>query len=79
MYLFSTVPSYVFRFNVRSEIQEVKARREATPAEQIAQLEEMRGPLVAKRIGLERKIQGLEARKNGRSGQEAASLGRERR
>lgn len=46
----------------------------------IAQLEEMRGALVAKRVGLERKIQGLAAaRKDGRSGEEAASLGREGR
>jgi len=45
----------------------------------IAQLDEMRGALVAKRIGLERKIQGLAARKDGRSGEEATSLGREGR
>lgn len=63
-----------FSINVRSEIQEIKSRREATPAEKIAQLEEMRGALVAKRIGLERKIQGLGARKDGRGGKEAASL-----
>jgi hypothetical protein len=47
--------------------QEKQKRVEATPAEKIAVLEEQRGALVAKRIGLERKIREVEARAQGKS------------
>jgi len=52
--------------------------REETPAEKIAQLEETRGGLIAKRIGLERKIQELEMRQNGATREESMA-GKERR
>jgi hypothetical protein len=58
--------------------QVVKKRREATPAEKIAQLEEQRGALVAKRLGLERKIRELEMRANGATREESMA-GRERK
>ncbi|SLM33323.1 hypothetical protein LPUS_01788 [Lasallia pustulata] len=58
--------------------REIKARREATPMAKIAQLEEARSGLVAKRLGLERKIAELEARQAGMTKSEAAT-GRERR
>ena len=48
----------------RDTEREIKTRREATPAEKIAQLEEARSGLVARRIGLEKKIAGLQARQN---------------
>ncbi|MCJ1363755.1 hypothetical protein MMC16_002864 [Acarospora aff. strigata] len=56
----------------------IQARCEATPAEMIVQLEEAREALVAKRIGLERKITELKARQGGMSREEAA-MGKERR
>jgi len=56
----------------------VEKRREATPAEKITQLEEQRGGLIAKRIGLEKKIQELEMRAQGASREESMA-GRERR
>ncbi|KAI9721263.1 MAG: hypothetical protein M1812_002425 [Candelaria pacifica] len=49
----------------RQELKlEVKARRDATPAEKIAQLETARSSLLARKFGLERKIADLEARKS---------------
>ncbi|KAI9791355.1 MAG: hypothetical protein M1835_000372 [Candelina submexicana] len=62
--------------------QEIQARRDATPAEKIAQLESARGSLLARRSGLERKIADLEARKSketASNGERAASTGQERR
>ncbi|RDW80231.1 hypothetical protein BP6252_04869 [Coleophoma cylindrospora] len=56
---------------------EIKKRHEATPAEKIAQLEESRGALVAKRLGLERKIEEIERRKSGATLAES-KVGRER-
>jgi hypothetical protein len=53
-------------------------RREATPAEKIAQLEGQRGGLVAKRLGLERKIKELEMRAQGATREESMQ-GQERR
>ncbi|KAI9849751.1 MAG: hypothetical protein M1830_007097 [Pleopsidium flavum] len=58
--------------------KEIKARREATPAARISALQESRGALIARRIGLERKIAELEARQGGMSRPEAA-VGKERR
>jgi hypothetical protein len=55
-----------------------KKRLEATPAEKIAQLEEQRGALVAKRMGLEKKIKELEMRANGATREESI-VGQERR
>ncbi|PVH75003.1 hypothetical protein DL98DRAFT_428353 [Cadophora sp. DSE1049] len=46
---------------------EIKQSREATSIEKIAQLEEQRGALIAKRLGPERKIRELEMRANGAS------------
>ncbi|KUJ23622.1 uncharacterized protein LY89DRAFT_680343 [Mollisia scopiformis] len=61
------------------EIKEkVKKQREATPAEKIAVLEEQRGALVAKRLGLEKKIQQLEMRAAGATREESMQ-GQERR
>jgi hypothetical protein len=53
-------------------------RREATVEEQIAQLEMHRNSLVAKKLGLEKKLSEIEARRNGAT-REGASAGRERR
>jgi hypothetical protein len=58
--------------------QVIQKTREATTAEKIAQLEERRGGLVAKRMGLEKKILELEARKQGAT-REESKVGRERR
>ena len=55
-----------------------KKRLEATTAEKIAQLEEQRGALVAKRMGLEKKIKELEMRANGAT-REESMVGQERR
>ncbi|KAI9817538.1 MAG: hypothetical protein M1827_001149 [Pycnora praestabilis] len=44
--------------------QETKARREATPEEQLTQLEDRRRVLVGKRDGLQRKIADLKSRKD---------------
>ncbi|KAE8448763.1 hypothetical protein EG329_008979 [Mollisiaceae sp. DMI_Dod_QoI] len=63
----------------KSEIEEkVKKRREATPAEKIVVLEEQRGALIAKRLGLEKKIQQLEMRATGAT-REESMRGQERR
>lgn len=62
-----------------SEIkQKVEKAREATPAEKIARLEETRGALVAKRLGLEKKIRELEMRANGATREESLA-GQERK
>lgn len=58
--------------------QEVQRRREASPTEKIAQLEESRGALVAKRLGLEKKIHELEMRAQGATREESMA-GQERR
>lgn len=58
--------------------QEVKARGEATPAEKIAYLEQTRSRLMAKKIGLERKVSQLEARVAQKGGTEADDGARER-
>ena len=58
--------------------QIAEKRREATPAEKIAQLEEQRGGLVAKRLGLEKKIRELEMRAQGATREESMQ-GQERR
>ncbi|MCJ1400906.1 hypothetical protein MMC11_004117 [Xylographa trunciseda] len=58
--------------------KEVVAVREATADERIAMLESARGELVAKKIGLERKIQELARRRSGMS-REEAGRGSERR
>ena len=44
-------------------MQKETARREMTPAEKIAILEQTRSGLVARKIGLENKIRQLEARR----------------
>lgn len=63
----------------KQEIKQVSQQRlQATPEEKIAQLQEQRGALIAKRIGLERKIQELDARKKGKS-REESRVGMERR
>jgi hypothetical protein len=53
-------------------------RREATVEEQIAQLEMHRSSLVARKMGLEKKLAEIEARRNGAM-KEEASVGRERK
>ncbi|TVY23808.1 hypothetical protein LHYA1_G006776 [Lachnellula hyalina] len=62
----------------RDAKRDVQKRYEATPAEKIAQLEEQRGGLVAKRIGLEKKIQELELRAQGKTWAESRE-GKERK
>lgn len=63
----------------RSEWKQVaEERREATPAEKIAQLQEHRGGLVAKKLALEKKIRDLEMRANGATREESIQ-GEERR
>jgi len=56
----------------------VKKQREATPAERVAVLEEQRGALIAKRLGLEKKIQQIEMRAAGATREESMQ-GQERR
>jgi hypothetical protein len=58
--------------------QVVQKQHEATPAEKIARLEEQRGALVAKRMGLERKIKELEMRASGATRAESM-VGQERK
>ena len=58
--------------------QEIQRRREATPAEKIALLEQSKGVLIAKKIGLEKKIHELEMRAQGAT-REESMVGRERR
>ncbi|MCJ1283176.1 hypothetical protein MMC26_002503 [Xylographa opegraphella] len=62
----------------RERKKEVVAIQESTTAERIAMLESARGRLMAKKIGLERKIQELERRQAGMS-REEAGRGSERR
>ncbi|KAL3422753.1 hypothetical protein PVAG01_06910 [Phlyctema vagabunda] len=57
--------------------EEVQKRREATPAEKIALLEETRGTWTAKRAGLERKLHEIQMRKDGASRADS-KVGRER-
>jgi hypothetical protein len=59
-------------------LQVAEKRREATPAEKIAQLEEQRGGLIAKRLLLEKKIKELEKRAQGATREESMQ-GQERR
>lgn len=58
--------------------QRAETIRKATPAERISMLESARGELVAKKLGLERKMEELQRRKGGMSREEAGA-GRERR
>ena len=46
-------------------VQAIEKQREATPAEIIAQLETQKGGLIAKRLGLEKKLHELELRNQG--------------
>jgi len=63
----------------KSELNQLaEKRREATLAEKLAQLEEQRGALIAKRLGLEKKIGELEMRANGATREESMQ-GQERR
>lgn len=59
-------------------VQVVEKRREATPAEQIAILESNRSALIAKRIGLEKKLKEIEIRAQGATREESLR-GQERR
>ncbi|TVY83166.1 hypothetical protein LSUE1_G005310 [Lachnellula suecica] len=56
----------------------VQKQTQASPADKIAILEEQRGALIAKRMGLERKIQEVEARAAGKTWAESRE-GRERK
>lgn len=58
--------------------KQIVKQREATPAEKIALLEEQRGALIAKKLGLEKKIKELEMRANGATREESLQ-GKERR
>ncbi len=58
--------------------QKVEKRREATPAEKIAMLESARGALVAKRLGIEKKIKELDMRATGGTWEESKQ-GQERK
>jgi hypothetical protein len=58
--------------------QVIEKRREATPEEKIAQLEEQRGALIAKRLGLEKKIQEVDMRAAGATRAESM-VGKERK
>jgi hypothetical protein len=51
--------------------QEIEKRRQASPRELIAQLETQRGGLVAKRLGLEKKLRELEMRSRGATREES--------
>lgn len=63
----------------RGEIKQiVEKQREATPTERIALLEEQRSALIAKRLGLEKKIRELELRAQGATREESMQ-GRERK
>jgi len=57
---------------------DVQKRRESTPAEKIEQLETQRGGLVAKRIGLEKKLREVELRAQGKTWEESRE-GKERK
>jgi hypothetical protein len=52
-------------------IKAIEKRREASPAALIAQLEIQRGGLVAKRLGLEKKLNELEKRNQGATREES--------
>jgi hypothetical protein len=52
-------------------LQAVEKRRENTPTELIQQLETQRGALVAKRLGLEKKLHELEMRNQGATREES--------
>ena len=52
-------------------LQAVERRRENTPTELIQQLETQRGALVAKRLGLEKKLHELEMRNQGATREES--------
>jgi hypothetical protein len=52
-------------------LQAVEKRRENTPTELIQQLETQRGSLVAKRLGLEKKLHELEMRNQGATREES--------
>ncbi|KAK3168991.1 hypothetical protein OEA41_005439 [Lepraria neglecta] len=58
--------------------QKVEARREATPADKIAILEQTRSALMAKKAGLETKIAEVEARKSRPEGQKSMNVGQGR-
>ena len=58
--------------------QEIQRIRETTLAEKIAQLEQSKGALITKRIGLEKKIRKLEIRAQG-SMREESMVRQERR
>ncbi|TVY35172.1 hypothetical protein LOCC1_G006977 [Lachnellula occidentalis] len=58
--------------------KDVQKRYEATPAEKIAVLEEQRGGLIAKRIGLEKKLREVELRAQGKTWAESRE-GKERK
>jgi len=76
-----TISATLFGAGLKQD-QQVKANkrkvREATPAEKIAVLEEHRGGLVAKRNGIERKIEEIRKRAAGMSREESMQ-GRERK
>lgn len=59
--------------------QAVKVRAEATHADKIASLEQIRSGLMAKKIGLEQKIAQLEARIARKGGAEVDNGGKGRR
>jgi hypothetical protein len=52
-------------------MQAVEKRRENTPTELMQQLETQRGALVAKRLGLEKKLHELEMRNQGATREES--------
>ncbi|KAH7336196.1 hypothetical protein BKA65DRAFT_402698 [Rhexocercosporidium sp. MPI-PUGE-AT-0058] len=63
----------------RSEVKQAcHSYSTSTPGEKIAQLEEQRGALIAKRLGLEKKIRELEMRAGGATREESMQ-GQERR
>ncbi|KIN04433.1 hypothetical protein OIDMADRAFT_17505 [Oidiodendron maius Zn] len=55
----------------KEQRQAIEKRREASPAALIAQLETQRGGLVAKRLGLEKKLNELEKRNQGATREES--------
>jgi hypothetical protein len=59
-------------------LQKRKQVQEATPAAKIATLEEKRGEMVAKRMGLEKKLKELEMRAQGATREESMA-GQERK
>lgn len=61
-----------------ANIQALQKRRETPPAEIIAQLEVQKGALVAKRLGLEKKLHELELRNQGAT-REQSKEGMERK